>query len=83
MGPRKIQDTGISPSTALNLARVLVSSDMTKKAGPLGGAVYICGWECGYVTSCHRFTALGNELTSAMSGSKKSLILTEEVEGIQ
>jgi hypothetical protein len=25
IGPRKIQDTGISPSTALNLARVLCS----------------------------------------------------------
>ena len=36
---------------------------------------YRKGWECGYVTSCQRFTeltALGNELTSAMSGSKKS-----------
>jgi len=56
MGPRKIQDTGISPSTALNLARVLVSSDMTKKYCEVLYDTY--SWEMASPHSLSMFTCV-------------------------
>jgi hypothetical protein len=132
---RKVQDTGMFPSTALNLARVLLSIDMTKKpcevlcnirgrwlrcrhsqhdfhspcsryittqrspslvtssqlrcwlnwVSPHRDLAHILleGYRKGrewWLTSRQRFTGangMGNELTSAMSGSKKNSLFEQ------